>query len=198
MYKVIKYSMRGGIWFLQVKRGRGDHKWHPHLHIVADSDYIDKQALSLAWLQATGNSYIIDIRSIKNESEVADYVARYSSLPCRLTDFTKADRVEIATVLHGVRLSSCFGTGRKCHIKRERLKGTPTWEQLGNWSDFINNRPFDESIQKILHAWFNDESIERSVCKDFIHQEITEPTTITRTNNVLREYQLYIDDFVHR
>lgn len=194
-HKIIRDAMRGGIWFLQVKRSESDNCWHPHLHIVADSDYIDKKLLSQDWLRTTGNSYIIDIRAVENDKEVCNYVSRYCAKPCKLSDFSEADRIEIANVLHGKRLCGKFGTGAKCNFKTERPADASLWQRLGNWSNFIINRPFDPGIQKIIRAYYRNEAVEYSVCEDFIHKENPpelEPVTILLSS---KQRQLHIENW---
>ena len=197
-YKSLKTAVRGGIWFFQVKKSEIDNLWHPHLHICLDSDFIDKKLLSVEWLRATGNSYIIDIRKVENESEVSNYVARYSAQPCKMSSIPKGDRSEIANVLFGKRLFGKFGTGRKCCFISEGSKESSVWQRLGNWHDFIVNRPFFPAIQQIIKAWQNDVPIERDLCKDFIQKADPDPGPIITTVLKPKQQQLYIDDFVHR
>jgi len=196
-HKFIKQAMRGGIWFFQIKKSKDGNRWHPHLHIVADSDFIDKRLLSLEWFETTGDSYIVDIQEVKKEDEVSEYVSRYCSKPCKLSDFTKTDRHKIADVLHGKRLCGRFGTGAKCDFKSRPVKGTSEWQRLGNWSDFISNRPFDRTVQSIMLAWVRDEPVEYDICKALILQENPE-TTVPAISPIVPKYrQAYFVDFVH-
>jgi hypothetical protein len=68
--KLLTKTVRGGIWFFQVKQSAADYLWHPHLHIVVDSPYIPKHQLSRAWLSITKTSQIVDIRQITNRYQV--------------------------------------------------------------------------------------------------------------------------------
>lgn len=197
-HKAIRQAMRGGVWFFQIKRAQGDNFWHPHLHIVADSDYIDKRLLSIEWLRSTGNSYIVDIREVKNVKEVSDYVSRYCSQPCKIAQFNKTDRFEIANLLHGKRLCGRFGTGNKCDFKVQRPKEASEWQRLGSWHNFIVNRPFDRSIQRIIEAWVLDESVGYDICQDFIREENPEPAIVPTRVLEVRQRQLVIEEFVHR
>lgn len=194
-HKAVKQSMRGGIWFVQIKRSETDGCWHPHLHIIADSNYIDKRVLSQEWFLSTGNSYIIDIRAVQNPQETCDYVSRYCAKPCKLTDYTRDDRIEIATVLHGKRLCGRYGTGRICHFKTERPADFASWQRLGSWRYFIDNRPFEPAIQQIIKAWHSGTSIERSICETFIHEE--NPCTLATIPVILtdKQRQLVIENW---
>ncbi|GAH76523.1 unnamed protein product, partial [marine sediment metagenome] len=46
-----KRNVSGGIWFLQVKRGKNSGCWHPHLHILLDSNRMEQNNLSDLWNQ---------------------------------------------------------------------------------------------------------------------------------------------------
>ena len=42
-------------------------EWHPHIHIFAlISDWIDQEELSETWHEITNDSYIVDVRRVKN------------------------------------------------------------------------------------------------------------------------------------
>ena len=54
-----KHAVRGGIAFIEVKWSTKAQRWHPHLHVLADSRYIDQGKLSTAWHAVTGDSFIV-------------------------------------------------------------------------------------------------------------------------------------------
>lgn len=114
--KQIKQSVFGGIWFLQVKRGR-DSEWHAHLHIAADSSFIPKERLSEIWLKCTGDSKIIDIQRIREKSKMAAYVARYVSKPCELKELSFSDAIEVVETLRGKRLFGKWGNAAQLQFK---------------------------------------------------------------------------------
>jgi hypothetical protein len=74
-FKPWKKSQRGGAFILEVKHN-GTH-WHPHLHVISEGGFLDKDLLSKLWHRATGDSYIIDIRKLDRANDVAAYVAKY-------------------------------------------------------------------------------------------------------------------------
>lgn len=197
-HKRISREIRGGVWFFQIKRSARDACWHPHLHILMDANFIDKRLLSLEWFNVTGNSFIIDIRAIKDPGKVADYVSRYCAKPCNMSDYTKDDRIEIATVLHGKRLCGRFGTGAQCDFKSRAPENRTMWERLGTWYDIIVNRRNDPIFHKIKFAYFGNVSIERSLCEHLIRTHDANQMSLSTSGPAVSSRQLYFEEFVRR
>jgi hypothetical protein len=191
-------KIRGGVWFFQCKLSKNGQQWHPHLHIALDSDFIDKRLLSLEWFEATGNSYIIDIRAIKDPRKVAEYVSRYCAKPCSMSDFTENHRLEVATVLHGKRLCGTFGTGAQCHLKTGKCENIAEWHRLGNWTDIIINRYNDSRWQAVIKAWATGEGLERDLLQDFIRAESRASVLELHTVPRIKNHQLCIEEFVKK
>jgi len=103
-------NVTGGILFLELTIGR-DGGWHPHLHILASGSYLPQDALSAAWLKITGDSYIVDVRLVRNPAIAASYVAKYASkvVPASLTH-DEPHLVEAILALRGRRTFSPFGS----------------------------------------------------------------------------------------
>jgi hypothetical protein len=75
--KVWKRCVIGGIYGVEITRNPQTRAWHPHLHIVFDGLYAPQKELSDAWLKATGDSSIIDIRRISDRRNFARYITKY-------------------------------------------------------------------------------------------------------------------------
>lgn len=104
------------IWRKTQRRGRAHievtwsvatRMWHPHLHVIADGRYLPQRSLSRAWLKATGDSRVVDIRAIKSVAQAAKYVAKYASKPVH--GATAADHLPIDAA---VDLLRCARKGR--------------------------------------------------------------------------------------
>ena len=162
-HKGLKSRIRGGVWFFQVKRGKNSGQWHPHLHILLDSDYIPKRELSLEWFMATGNSFIIDIRKVEDPEKVSDYVSRYCARPARLSDFSQPDQEALYETLHGKRLCGTFGTGHDCKMRPERTNDADKWIKIGSWRDIISNVIINPARAKVAKAFFTDKTITQEI-----------------------------------
>ena len=194
-HKLLKKKQRGGVWFFQIKRSKKSGEWHPHLHVVADMDYVNKVEIQDEWLLVTGDSYVVDIRAIKDPGKVVDYVARYCATPCRLSDNTPEDRLAIANTLHGKRLCGRFGSGNKCIFKPQRPVDFAKWERIITWSDCILNRKIDTRLAEVIKAWSRGTPLDSTTASDISNTYA--PTTlfkITFQEKVL-EPQLYFEEF---
>lgn len=108
-----KESQYGGAAMLEVKYDEKTGYWHPHLHIISEGQFLHKRDLSALWKKATGDSYIADIRAMKDTAEVAHYVTKY------ISKGTSPSVWQIASVAQewilaskGVRTMATFGTWR--------------------------------------------------------------------------------------
>lgn len=138
--KWFKKNVRGGIWFFQVTRSKNDGFWHPHIHCLVDSNFLPKNTLSELWELVTGDSKIVDIRAIKDIKKTAEYVARYVAAPCRLSDFSVDDAVEIVQTMDGRRICGTWGTGSECSLKVTKPDDWHEWEKIGLWNHIWNDR----------------------------------------------------------
>jgi Replication protein len=104
-------KVRGGAAFLEIKYSDKAGRWHPHLHIIADADYIEVGLLSNAWRSITGDSFICDVRRVKDTPGSARYVTKYASKPLNTSfAFNPVLLNEAVEALKGRRLCLTFGT----------------------------------------------------------------------------------------
>jgi hypothetical protein len=138
--------VRGGAAFLEVKWSDKAKRWHPHLHIIADAGFIDQGELSDVWRGITRDSFIVDIRRVKDEEEAASYVTKYASKPLN-TSFSNSPVLldEAVVALKGKRLCLCFGDwyGTPLDIDQDSLLDE---DELPN-SEWTNFMPLELCIQ---------------------------------------------------
>lgn len=88
LYKDYAKLRRTGLWMrtvraaaatLEITYNRDRGEWHPHLHILARGRYVPHADLKAAWHKITGDSFIVDIRYVKDQSRAAQYVAKYAA-----------------------------------------------------------------------------------------------------------------------
>lgn len=104
-------SVRGGAAFLEVKWNAKIKRWHPHLHIIADADFIDQGRLSESWRSITRDSFIVHLRRVANTDQDAGYVTKYASKPIQRELYHEPDRLDEAIIaLKGRRLCLTFGS----------------------------------------------------------------------------------------
>jgi hypothetical protein len=130
-----KGLVTGGMWFLECKLGKNSQWWHPHLHVLAQGDrWISQQALANEWHKITGDSFIVDIREVKDPQQRAWYVTKYATKPCDATVIRNPERLaEFMTAIKGQRLYQSFGecTG----FGQEENEPARQWKSIGRVED---------------------------------------------------------------
>jgi hypothetical protein len=149
----VRRSLAAGIWFFQTTFNLETGQWHPHLHCITVGSYLAKELLSEAWLAASGDSYVVDIRYVRDPREVASYVGRYAARPYRLIDLPADRRQEVLLAFLSRRL---FGTWGKLEsrpkITREKAD-ISAWERVGSWSYVVACQAYDWKAAVIMLAW---------------------------------------------
>lgn len=121
----------GGAAFLECKWIEATRQWHPHLHVVTHGKYFPREALKAEWFHVTGDSYVTDIRFIKEERQVAGYVTKYVSKPFDSTFINRPDQLdEHVHGMHRRRLCLTFGTWRGVQLTATPEPGA--WVSLGS------------------------------------------------------------------
>jgi hypothetical protein len=136
--KCWKETQKGGAITLEVKWKPETRKWHPHLHIISEGYYLNKERLSAAWHHATGDSFIADIRSLNSARDTAYYVAKY------VTKGTNAEvwddinaATEWITATKGVRVCATFGTWRGFALL-QNPEDVTDWKPVGKLDTIID------------------------------------------------------------
>ncbi len=80
-YAVIEVTFHPAGSYSPVGRLRAFDEWHPHLHVVARTDFIPWGPLRQAWLEVTGDSDNIDCEQCESSSHAAHYVSKYLGKP---------------------------------------------------------------------------------------------------------------------
>jgi len=128
-------TQTGGVAFLEIKRSSAGH-WHPHFHVISQGSYIDVRELSAAWRQITGDSFIVDIRYVRDEGQVLRYVTKYASKPFDSTLFeSSAVLIDAMTALKGRRMALAYGSWKGLQMTE---KPDPQhWRDLGSLEEML-------------------------------------------------------------
>jgi len=162
-----KKNVTGGIWFLQVKRGKNSQLWHPHLHILLDGNYLERGRLSQLWELVTYGSPIIDIEQVSDIEYAAKYVARYTARPAWLSDMPENDRVEVIESLFRKRLSGTFGTGKTVTLTPPKIESDIDWEYVGHYDDIAQRAEYSNTARAIMIAFHTYQPLSEKVFEDF-------------------------------
>lgn len=95
-----------GYWAVEITRNTKTQQWHPHLHVLANTSYIDCRVMSEGWKLATSDSDVVKIKAVR--SDRAKYIAKYQSKGSALFEYG-LDPYEIAGQIKGRRFFQRFG-----------------------------------------------------------------------------------------
>ena len=128
-----KERVTGGIACVEVTYNDATGSWHPHLHAILAGRYLDLQALSAAWLSATGDSTSVKIKLIRSQSATIKYVAKYVTKPLPHNVVHCPDALDHAiTALHGRKLVIAFGTWARWRLLHDDSEDG--WELYEHWA----------------------------------------------------------------
>ena len=101
-----KDHVKGGLWVFELCQGKGG--WHPHLHVLIESEYLDHKGLKSHWQRLTGDSYIIDVRHAN--VGIAMYLSNYLSKQMDTRNWSDDQFLDYLLSVRGRRFSGSFGS----------------------------------------------------------------------------------------
>lgn len=159
--KWFKACVTGGVAFLEVKIGR-DGLWHVHLHCLWEGTFFHQRELSAEWYAVTGDSSIVDVRSISTDQKEVRYAAAYAGKPLDASIVREPPRLhEFITAIKGRRLALTFGTWRGLDVDAVPPDADVGWVPIGSldrlWRDAAAG---DAAAQSVLTCLARRSSIE--------------------------------------
>lgn len=129
-----KKACKGGCAILEITHSDTSNAWHPHFHVLVHGGYVPQALLKAAWLKATGDSSIVDIRMVQSEHHISRYVSKYVSKPFDRSVIDRPSLLdELILGVHKRRMVITFGTWRG--IRLTQTAGDHDWELLGSMDD---------------------------------------------------------------
>lgn len=129
-------AVTGGVAFLELKLSSADDAWHPHLHVLLRGKYLAQRLIADAWLQITGDSFIVDIRMAGSPEHLYSYLTRYITKGWDTGIYRTLHKLrEAISALKGRKLLSSFGD-----FSSLRLLAPPTsetWVELGTLREVL-------------------------------------------------------------
>ena len=147
----IASCITGGVWFLEITRNTETQQWHPHLHVLMEGTFLPQQVLKRTWHEITKDSFIVDIRAIRDTNQAADYVCKYATKGCDASVWTDPVALQEAiTALAARRTFNPFGTWTKLALSKTSTSDE-AWEPVAPlWKLILNAQDGDEVAQMIL------------------------------------------------
>lgn len=150
--KLWQRKVTGGVAFLEVKWMPKTNRWHPHFHCLIEGTYLPLQKLKSLWYQITKDSYILDIKLVRDLRNAAAYVTKYASKPFNNSFVARPNQLDEALLaLKGRKLCLTFGTWRGVLLARTIAEGA--WETVGKLEHIIQRAASgDIESRQIMHS----------------------------------------------
>lgn len=112
----------GGVYSIEIKRGKNSGLWHPHVHFVIlcdNQNFIDASKLSKEWHEITGDSFIVDCRSFYSADPdcVLDGFLEIFKYALKFSDMSLQDNFHAYEILSKQRLVGNFGVLRGVEVE---------------------------------------------------------------------------------
>lgn len=131
----------GSFQTLEIKRGGNSGLWHPHIHMVCFlTSEINVPRLIEEWLEITGDSFILDLRPLRaeTEEELARSLCEVCAYVLKFSEMTGSDAWDVYRVTKRKHLRQSFGTMRFSKEELDDLEDCDHDEELpGPYEDFM-------------------------------------------------------------
>lgn len=107
--------VKGGVYTIETTRNAQTGLWHPHLHLLIDSDYFPQPLLARLWSEVMEGGENVWIRQVTNSRNAAWEISKYVGKPPPAETWPMSATVAYADAVHGTRMLQTFGTS---HGKR--------------------------------------------------------------------------------
>jgi hypothetical protein len=165
--KLIKQRVKSGIWFFQVTRSKDGLTWHPHLHCILTGGYIPKRDLLQEWYRLTGESFIVDIKLIRDVHSAACEVARYAATACNIKSINTDEMFELENALRSRRICGTWGQARKLKLTTPQRYEADHWKIIGSWSAVVGMMNSCDAARAIYHSWKNGCPLAAEISVDY-------------------------------
>ena len=138
----------GAVWSYEIKRGKNSGAWHPHLHMIALAENApDQAALSAEWHNITGDSFIVDVRPIRQDDPASGFIEVFK-YAVKFSEQSPADTVHAWETLAGKRLLASSGAFRGVEVPESLLDDSEGLEGLPYIQLFYRYLPGGYSLAK--------------------------------------------------
>jgi len=119
--------LRGGVAFVELTYSDSRRQWHPHLHVLFAGRFLPHAVAKAAWLAVTGDSFIVDVRAVRDAKAAGAYVAKYASKAIPASIILRPDLLPaVLAAFRGRRTFATFGSWARLHLSKPDPDPT-TW-----------------------------------------------------------------------
>lgn len=147
-------AVTGGVCFLELTLNNDTGLFHPHLHVLVSGKYIPIEQIREAWLQHTGDSYVVHVQFINGAEHAASYVAKYAGKAINASVWRNHSALtECVTALAGRRSFNCFGTWGKMSLSRVP-EDDVGWAAVAPLALIMRKARSGDVTARSIMAWF--------------------------------------------
>ena len=186
-----KRKIKGGVYTIEVTYNRDRRQWHPHLHLIADGQYIEKQDLSDMWKESSNGSYIVDIKAVYSQSRAVWYITKYVNKTHDSDRYPDAQIPEWAISVKGLRFVSTFGNARGHKLTEEKEEDEREQRYLGHLCQLAKGaRDGDQVADELWEAVVGE--AQKGALPTNAHAK---ERAIDRRLGLVKQLTLWIDNF---
>ena len=147
---LFKRLVTGGVWFFQLKFNDRTQEWHPHIHCLVAGKYLPHGKLKSLWHKITGDSYVVDIRPVKDLDSCSSEVARYATSPADIAAVSLDRALEIYHATKHRRICGSWGSARSMVLRPRPLEDTGEWSKVADFYFINTTKQYDP---RALEFW---------------------------------------------
>lgn len=161
--KYVKDRTRGGVWFFQVTYNQKDKQWHPHLHVLLDSEFLDHTKIMQLWFKITKTSNVVHIRKVEDLDKTLSHNARYAARPSALLKIPEELWPDLFEAFNGRRICGTYGDAREISLRPSKPEDAGSWLAIGDFKTVQSLKDNDENAWQIWKAWLQGKPLEKDV-----------------------------------
>ena len=156
----------GGVWFFQLKYNQKTEQWHPHIHCLVAGKFLPHARLKALWHEITGDSYVIDVRPVRDLDNASTEVARYATSPADITGVDLHRALDIFYATKGRRICGSWGSAKKVTMKPTVQDDGDEWIKVADFY-FVNvQKDFDPKAKAFWRCYKRDLPYDGPIIQD--------------------------------
>ncbi len=143
----------GGVWFFQLKYNLSTEQWHPHIHCLVAGQFLPHNRLKQLWHKITGDSYVVDIRPVRDLENASTEVARYATSPADLSSVSLEHALDVYHATKHRRVCGSWGSAKKVTLKPTPQDDIDEWEKVADFF-FVNvQKEYDDKARAFWQCY---------------------------------------------
>lgn len=161
-----KRNVPGGVWFFQLKINSKTGQWHPHIHCLISGQFLSHSKLKGLWHKITDDSFIVDIRPVKDLDAASTEVARYATSPADLTKMSLESALDVYFATKDQRICGTWGTARGMVLRPTVQDDSDDWIKVADFY-FVNvQKEFSDVAQNFWKCYKQDRAYTGPLVQD--------------------------------